>query len=420
MCGIVGIMNFEWYGITKNHDDIFREMLYCDAVRGMHGTGCFAVDEVGNLNFAKVGGPPHQLFGSQPFRAFDEFVRKRYIRFMVGHNRYATKGKHITEHAHPFRHGHITLVHNGTLENYHQKYDVDSEYICAAIAEEGAENVIPKLSGAWTLVWWDSKLQKLNILRNEERPLFIASNDKEKSVIFCSEEDMLSWIMHRNWLYETAKIEEVTADTLFSWDLKSKIIEPDSTPLKGKPSFKSNKAYFETLFKEAAEACANTSCAPVQDVEIVKETTTTGDWQRGKTGAVHLPVVYSRKSQSKKPKVDNTNKASWRAAHFIHDICKDDFISVRIVDFDIIDEKVQDHYTVRCSSDDYPDIEFKCNVKGETLMDKLYYSKFGLRAKVFQIMKSDQPPAVNPHRVFLHDPIPVDIWTPKSSGRAPN
>lgn len=122
----------------------------------------------------------------------------------VGHNRHATKGasdKH--ENAHPFEHGHISLVHNGSLTSHFnishgQQFTVDSEAICYSIMREGAAETIPKLNGAFALVWVDSNEQTLNFVRNEERPMAIAMNTKTNKMWWASEMDMLKWSLNRD------------------------------------------------------------------------------------------------------------------------------------------------------------------------------------------------------------------------------
>ena len=58
------------------------------------------------------------------------------------HTRYATHGQVSLQNAHPFKVGHVTLMHNGVISNHTQlnakharAYDVDSQHLAAHIAE---------------------------------------------------------------------------------------------------------------------------------------------------------------------------------------------------------------------------------------------------------------------------------------------
>ncbi|MFW3388445.1 UNVERIFIED_CONTAM: hypothetical protein RF648_20880, partial [Kocuria sp. CPCC 205274] len=127
----------------------FEQMLYMDVVRGEHSTGVFAGFRLDKDNFAvqieKAAIASDEYLRSAYWKRVKE-MRKPHAtiqnswsvtqpKFLVGHNRYATAGAINDRNAHPFNHEHITLVHNGTLDDQsllpdHQKFAVDSENIC--------------------------------------------------------------------------------------------------------------------------------------------------------------------------------------------------------------------------------------------------------------------------------------------------
>lgn len=122
---------------------------------------------------------------------------------LLGHNRHATKGASDNPaFAHPFKHGHITLVHNGSLTTHFaltkERFTVDSEAITKAFEVDGPEAVIPKLNGAFALVWIDQKEKTLNFVRNSQRPFAIAWNQEQKSIYWASEKGMLEGFLGRS------------------------------------------------------------------------------------------------------------------------------------------------------------------------------------------------------------------------------
>ncbi|MFW3388022.1 UNVERIFIED_CONTAM: hypothetical protein RF648_18655, partial [Kocuria sp. CPCC 205274] len=171
--------------------DFFETLLYCDIVRGDHSTGVYS-------GFSFDPKEPVEVKIRKAAVPADVFIRKKGLwdevkeekrpathnanatvtklpKFLVGHNRYATMGEVVDRNAHPFQHGSITLVHNGTLDNQsllpdHQKFAVDSENIAYSIDKIGIEETIKKLNGKFTLVWFDAKDQTLNFIRNKDRP----------------------------------------------------------------------------------------------------------------------------------------------------------------------------------------------------------------------------------------------------------
>lgn len=419
MCGIVGLFGYGKNGLSAFDVSLFQQMLYADGLRGMHGTGMFSVDDQGNMRRVRIGGPPQQLFQSQAYQELEAAARKGYPRFLVGHNRYATKGARTTENSHPFRDGHITLVHNGTLENYRhlpdfKKYEVDSELLTHAIAKDGVENTIPTLEGAWTIVYWDGQKKTLNILRNGERPLFMAVHKTFEMIAIASERDMLEWILRRNNNISHV-ISEVPTDTLFSFSLDK--MEPVAKSLAGKPSRSSKGSYYE-MFGGASDACG-TNCAANSDKDVknppkVIAAPASGEWKNGKTGTVNQS---HHRVTDKRAAAHIVKDNQWKGVEFIHDLSLEQWIELEVTDYDPIKDS-KELFQVRCYLDGYPDIEFRANIKGEDVLDGLIEApKF--RAQITSIRQSLNPPAAHAHLVYVHHPEPLFPSTTKESEPTP-
>lgn len=197
MCGIVGMGSLSGLTEWTSKEKWFTKALYVDTLRGFHSTGIFYVP------YENMNEPPEVYKKALPGYDFLDLTRPRSIikhidkyAFIVGHNRHATTGTINTENAHPFQKGHITLVHNGTLTSRHgvpsvTEVEVDSEAICHAFATKGASETLPKLNGAYALVWYDSEKGTLNLARNKERPLFFAFSKNGDNILFASE----SWMV---------------------------------------------------------------------------------------------------------------------------------------------------------------------------------------------------------------------------------
>ncbi len=196
----------------------FEKLLYCDVFRGPHSTGVFTQrryygkDIKGpQVDICKDAVEAAYYLDSPEWAMCRDGVEKtaKLGNFYVGHNRYATMGAKTAKNAHPFNHGDITLVHNGTLTQQsllpdHRDFDVDSENICHSINKIGAAETIQKLNGAFTLVWFDSSDETLHIIRNDERPFHLAETSSG-DWYGASEEDMLMWILTRGRYNPTIK-----------------------------------------------------------------------------------------------------------------------------------------------------------------------------------------------------------------------
>ena len=194
MCGIVGVVSNRT--LTKQEKDVFQQLLMVDSVRGHHATGVMSVTAAGTVDVFK------RAVNSQEFHEYkrsDTVLSGACI--AVGHNRWATTGS-SSDHsgAHPFEHGHITGVHNGTLDNQydlkdHREFEVDSDNLYYSMAAIGEIETIEKLVGAFTLVWHNDSDKTINFVRNEERPLAIAF--AAGVMYYASEAKMLDWILSR-------------------------------------------------------------------------------------------------------------------------------------------------------------------------------------------------------------------------------
>jgi hypothetical protein len=215
MCGILSVIG----NITHVQEKIFKELLQVDVIRGAHSTGIMNVLQSGEVNIFKRACLPQDLIDSKGYNT--AMAGKSQV--LVGHNRWATKGKINATNAHPFEVGSITGVHNGTLKGQyllpdHLEYDVDSENIMHALNIEEVEDVIPMLHGAYALLWHDSSNGTFNLIHNKERPLYVTQEKISGCLWFTSEAWMVEGVLWRNGVeFETSM--SVATDVLHSFTL---------------------------------------------------------------------------------------------------------------------------------------------------------------------------------------------------------
>lgn len=195
MCGLVGVVG----DLTRKDKDAFKDLLTVDQLRGRDSTGMFQVVGSGTVEWAKAVGEPHFLYDTKSFeRAFGPLGR-----VLAGHNRAATVGKVKHSTAHPFDFEHIIGMHNGTLRNRSKLdgpwTDVDSEQLLQHLNNgNSVQDMVDKVEGAYALVWFDRRDGTLNFVRNDERPLYTWTSDKNDLMFWASERWMLLGILARN------------------------------------------------------------------------------------------------------------------------------------------------------------------------------------------------------------------------------
>ncbi len=198
MCGIVGLIAKTSSGFHTGDDDIFTQMLQMDSVRGMDSTGVFGVNSEGKIDLIKANTHGWLFTQCKQYHDFNKQIYQSY-KFVVGHNRAATRGAVTASNAHPFKEDHIVLVHNGTIFNKDslaKDTEVDSHAICKALAKADAKTALKQINGAFALVWYDQKYKTLNLARNSERPLYVLEYDHYYCV--SSEVGLPYWLNSRD------------------------------------------------------------------------------------------------------------------------------------------------------------------------------------------------------------------------------
>lgn len=201
MCGIVGLVTAYTNGPTAQELNVFRDMLVFDSVRGFDSTGVFGVTSQGNVHIVKGAMTGAQFVTTNEYKTW-LWEQRCAGQALVGHNRWATRGTVNDVNAHPFyKDDKIILMQNGTFNGGHHHIattDVDSEAIAHLLArEDNIETALQQVDAAYALVWYNTETRSLYLIRNDERPLYIAFTD-DGAMLFASEAAFISAACERN------------------------------------------------------------------------------------------------------------------------------------------------------------------------------------------------------------------------------
>lgn len=235
MCGLSGVVG----NIGRVEEDIFKDLLVFNTVRGADSTGAASIPRYANddINVVKIVGPAADLLRSTTFM---KMMHPSHC-VLLGHNRSMTRGSVKWRNAHPFIFKNTVGMHNGTLMSVGKlkdghKYETDSEAIIHSIDEVGPEETIPLLEGSYTLIWYDKNLHAVNMIRNEERPLFYCLRDDGKALVFASELGILKAAVHRDGSrpFKEQKFMMLPTDVLYTWEIPDNLNDAFKEPLRKK------------------------------------------------------------------------------------------------------------------------------------------------------------------------------------------
>ena len=257
MCGIVGVAG----DLLVKHERVFSDLLVMNQLRGFDSIGVTRVGTTNTPNVVKTLANPADLIRHPDYKK----LLAGSHRVLLGHNRWATVGDVNVMNAHPFTHGHITGVHNGTVSyrrdfEDHARFEVDSDNIFHHINKKGYVDLWQKLWGAAALVWWDEEKATLNFLRNKDRPLFIAFDKDRKVLMWASEFYMLYAAANRNGVIFAAPPTLTSVDTLFRLSLgdpykKGVVLKLEEEKIPARP-------VVQYTYKPAAQHAANRHGCP--------------------------------------------------------------------------------------------------------------------------------------------------------------
>ena len=224
MCGIVALLSRTNNNFYYPDVDVFQELLIVNSLRGSDGTGITGVYDSGNAFIYKVGSHPYALITHPDWPS----IRSRMYRncaAIIGHNRKATVGKISNETSHPFHEKHIILSHNGNIINFREfeNTEVDSHALAHLFATTPIEEAIPKIQGAFAMIWYDMKEKKVHFVRNEDRPLCIIQT--KDFWIVSSEMGNVQWVCARNLSQTIQERTIIPPHDLYTWDIKTRNIE---------------------------------------------------------------------------------------------------------------------------------------------------------------------------------------------------
>lgn len=186
MCGIVGYIG------NGDAIKILFESLKRLEYRGYDSAGLAVIDDGGNIGIFKQEGEISKL----------EFVVPAILSHIgIGHTRWATHGKPTRQNAHPHSSGHISVVHNGIIENYQElkeelisegyefSSDTDTEVLAHLISKYYSKNLaaavrqaLSHVQGSYGIAVLCGEIPDELVAARKDSPLIIGLGEQENFI----------------------------------------------------------------------------------------------------------------------------------------------------------------------------------------------------------------------------------------------
>jgi len=235
MCKLVAYLNLETdnkkYDNYSKYTKMFKHLLYINSFGNSDGTGVMQMTSDGKTYMYKRGIPSPDFLQLKAGKAITDINKK--TRFIVGHTRYGTVGGISDENSHPFLHGNIMLVQNGTSEYAYRELlkgnegiEVDSEAVCYSINKNGVEKTFEEYQGSGVFMWFNTKDKTFNLLKNFERTLFCGKIIGKDIYFITTDVHALDYTAKRAGV-ALEYIEEVDNGVLLTYDLEGNFTEKE-------------------------------------------------------------------------------------------------------------------------------------------------------------------------------------------------
>lgn len=209
MCGLCGVLS---PNITHEQTSIFQALMAVSTIRGPWGSGIVAVPKK-NAPIDVLRNPmitAAELAHSNDFYKLFGPKQKTELVCLMGHARYPTSGGYELSDCHPHEAGDILAMHNGTMTHVLdlkvEKKDNDSSLLIEAIATYGLEEALRRSKGAYALTMVNKAADTLTLIRNNDRPLYVATAfDVDTGLFWASEVGFLRLVLERSKKFRDSK-----------------------------------------------------------------------------------------------------------------------------------------------------------------------------------------------------------------------
>lgn len=181
----------------------------------------------------------------------------------IFHGRVSTNKRGL-RNAHPINKRGWSLIHNGVVSHYGEKYEMttdnDSEHVLENFSTGGIKAVSENLTGYYAFAAFDPE-GNLHIARDNIAMLYVATIPRLETVVFATTRDLIEDFCDR-FGYDYSPIQQFTHDTYLVFDKTGKMIKKEDFDSRGFTDYEAQwsetslgrsldvKNYFESEFSD--------------------------------------------------------------------------------------------------------------------------------------------------------------------------